>query len=77
MQIFRVDVVTQENSNSQQLDQSNWPNDLTCKLCSIDPEMPTHLCKDCVFTKEVLSVLKQWLGLSLLDTVPMEGSIHN
>ena len=77
MQIFHVDVVIQENSNSQQLDQSNWPNDPTCKLCSIDPETPTYLCKDCVFIKQVWSILKQWLGLSVLYTVPTGGSIHN
>ena len=29
------------------------------------------------FSKEVWSVLKQWLGLSVLYTVPTGGSIHN
>jgi hypothetical protein len=36
----------------------NWPNDLICKLCGTDPEMPTHLCKDCVLTKQVWSLLR-------------------
>lgn len=55
----------------------NWPNDPVCKLCGIDQETPTHLCKDCTFTKAVWSILKQWLGLSMIDTVGMAGSIHN
>ena len=59
----------------------NWSNDLACKLCGIDPETPTHLCKDCVFAKQVWSLLKQWLGLllglSLLDSVGMMGSLHS
>ena len=54
----------------------NWPNDPICKLCGTEPETPTHLCKDCVFSKQVWSDLKQWLGLTVLDIVPMTGSIH-
>lgn len=54
----------------------NGPNDPICKLCGTDLESPTHLCKDCVFSKQVWSFLKQWLGLTMLDTVPMVGSIH-
>jgi len=54
----------------------NWPNDPTCKLCGIDPETPTHLCKDCPYSKQVWSQLKSWLQLSVLDSVPMTGSIH-
>jgi hypothetical protein len=36
----------------------HWPNDPICKLCGNDPETPTHLCKDCTFTKHVWSTLK-------------------
>jgi hypothetical protein len=36
----------------------NWPNDPTCKLCGIDPETPTHLCKDCPYAKQVWDQLK-------------------
>lgn len=54
-----------------------WPNDPICKLCGSDPETPTHLCKDCAFSKQVWSFLKQWLGLSLLDSVTPNGSLHN
>jgi hypothetical protein len=54
----------------------NWPNDPICKLCGTDPETPTHLYKDCVFSKQVWSEIKQWLGLSVIDTVPMTRSIH-
>jgi hypothetical protein len=48
-----------------------------CKLCGTELETPTHLCKDCNFTKQVWFILKQWLGLSLIDTVPMAGSLHS
>jgi len=54
-----------------------WPHDPICKLCGSDPEMPTHLCKDCVFSKRVWKTLKQWLGLATIDTVRTEGSLHN
>lgn len=54
----------------------NWPNDPICKLYGADHETLTHLCKDCAFAKEVWYLLKQWLGLSVIDTVGMAGSIH-
>lgn len=55
----------------------NWPNDPICKLCGNDPETPTHLCKDCSFSKDVWSHLKSWMGLALLDTVNSNGSLHS
>jgi len=51
----------------------NWPNDPICKLCGIDPETPTHLCKDCIFTKQVWTIIKRWLGPSVVDTVGYDG----
>jgi hypothetical protein len=54
----------------------HWPNDTICKLCGNDPETPTHLCKDCTFTKQVWSVIKSWFGLSILDTISINGSLH-
>jgi hypothetical protein len=58
------------------LEKRNWPNDPICKLCDLQPETPTHLCKDCPYTQEVWTKLKNWLQLSILDTVPLTGSIH-
>jgi hypothetical protein len=55
----------------------NWPNDPICKLCGDEPETPTHLCKDCTFSRQVWMNLKSWFGLSTLDTVATNGSIHN
>jgi len=54
----------------------NWSNDPICKLYGIHLETPTHLCKDCSFSKEVWCFLKQWLNLSVLDLVGMTGSLH-
>jgi hypothetical protein len=54
----------------------NWQNDPICKLCCSEPETPTHLCKDCAFTKQVWSTLIRWLNLTTLNTVDMAGSIH-
>lgn len=54
----------------------NWPNDPICKLCGVEPETPTHLCKDCHFSKQVWSLLKSWFGLSAIDVVGGNGSIH-
>jgi len=46
--------------------------------CAILIQTHQHIFARIVFfSKEVWSVLKQWLGLSVLDTVPMGGSIHN
>jgi hypothetical protein len=36
-------------------------------------QTPTHLCKDCPFSKQVWSYLKQWLHLTVLDSVEMNG----
>ena len=33
--------------------------------------------KDCVFSKQVWSFLKQWFGLSLQDSIATNGSLHN
>jgi hypothetical protein len=54
----------------------NWSNDPICKLCDTKPETPLHLCKDCQYSKQVWSFLKQWLDLSVIDTVPVTGSLH-
>lgn len=54
----------------------NWPNDPMCKLCGIDPETSTHLCKDCPFSKQVWSTLRGWFGLVVIDTVGDSGSLH-
>lgn len=54
----------------------NWPNDPICKLCGVDLENPTHLCKDCPYSQEVWSTLKSWFGLSILNTVVDNGSLH-
>jgi hypothetical protein len=54
-----------------------WPNDPICKLCRIDHETPTHLCKDCDFTKHVWTLLKQWFGLTAINTVGTNGPLHN
>jgi hypothetical protein len=54
----------------------NWANDPICKLCGVEPETPTHLCKDCPFSKHVWSYVKKWLNLSILDSMGMTGSLH-
>ena len=33
--------------------------------------------KDCVFSKQVWSFLKQWFSLSLQDSIATNGSLHN
>jgi hypothetical protein len=55
----------------------NWPNDPTCKLCGNNPETPTHLCKDCPYTKQAWKQLKNWLHLSGLNSILMTGSLHS
>jgi hypothetical protein len=55
----------------------HWPNDPICKLCGIEPETPTHLCKDCTFTKQVWSILKQWFGLTIINTINTNGSLYS
>ena len=55
----------------------NWTHDPIFKLCRVDSETLTHLCKDCTFSKQVWSYLKQWLDLAVLDWVGMNGSLHS
>jgi hypothetical protein len=66
-----------KNLTANNLMKRQWPNGPICKLCGVESETPTHLCKDCVFSKQVWSLLKQWLGLSLLDSVATNGSLRN
>jgi hypothetical protein len=54
-----------------------WPNDPICKLCNTEPETPTHLCKDCDFTKRAWAFLRQWLGLAVIDNIGPNGSLYN
>jgi len=65
-------ILTANNLMKQQ-----WPHDPICKLCGSNPKTPTHLCKDCVFSKQVWETLKQCFGLATIDTVRTEGSLHN
>jgi hypothetical protein len=66
-----------KNLTTNNLMKRQWPNDPICKLCGVELETPTQLCKDCVFLKQVWPLLKQWLGLSLLYSVATNGSLHN
>jgi hypothetical protein len=58
------------------LNKRNWQHDPICKLCGLDQETPTHLCKDCSFTKEVWEIMKQWFGLSILNPINSSGSLY-
>jgi len=58
------------------LSKRNWTHDLICKLCKTDPENPVHLFKDCVFTKEVWSIIRDWYNLSQLQNISQDGSIY-
>jgi hypothetical protein len=51
-----------------------WMVDPTCKLRGSDQETPTHLCKDCPFTKEVWEIVRVWFGLTELSTVQATGA---
>jgi hypothetical protein len=61
---------------SNNLIKRNWANDPTCKLCGSEPETPNHLCLHCPYAQQVWTDLKRWLNLSMLDSVPMTGSVH-
>ena len=54
----------------------NWSNDLICKLCNIDPETPTHLCKDCVFLKGSLVSFKTMAWI-IITGHGADGGIHS
>ena len=54
-----------------------WTDDPICKLCTNDQETPTHLCKDCPFTKEVWELIKIWFSLTDLSSISTTGSLHN
>jgi hypothetical protein len=49
------------------LEKRGWPNDPLYKLCNLEPETPTHLCKDCTYTKAVWDRLQGWF---LSNTYP-------
>lgn len=54
----------------------NWPNDPICKLCSTEPETPNHICLNCTFAKQVWAYLVGWLNLTVIQAIPMTGSIY-
>lgn len=74
---FACTLLHKKTLTANNLLKRHWPHDPICKLCGNEPETPTHLCKDCDFSKQVWSFLKQWLGLSILDTVATNRSLHN
>jgi hypothetical protein len=39
-------------------------------------ESPTHLCKDCPYTKEVWEDIELWFHLSILNTMNTSGSLQ-
>ena len=61
---------------SNNLSKRNWTHDPICKLCKTDRENPVHLFKDCVFTKEVWSIIRDWYNLSQLQNISQDGSIY-
>lgn len=54
-----------------------WTEDTDCKLCVNSLETPTHLFKDCPFTKEIWTIIKQWFNLTILNNVSETGSIYS
>jgi hypothetical protein len=42
----------------------------------MESETLTHLCKDCTFSRDVWSFIKQWFGLTAIETIGMTGSLH-
>lgn len=78
MPILCLDLDLQKKiPTSNNLIKLNQPNDPICKLYMwYRPGNPIHLCKDYIFTLQVWSILKQWLGLSMIDTVKMTRSLH-
>ena len=38
----------------------SWPHDPRCQLCLQQPEMATHLCKDCPFAVVVWNQVNTW-----------------
>jgi hypothetical protein len=57
------------------LAKKGWPHDPQCKLCSNAAETPTHLCKDCPFTKAVWSQLSTWYKLQNLPASDSTQSV--
>jgi hypothetical protein len=75
-QFFAWTLLHKKILTANNLMKRNWANDPIYKLCGMDPETPTHLCKDCTYAKQVWSYLKQWLNLYVLNSVGMNGSLH-
>jgi hypothetical protein len=44
----------------------SWPHNPACILCDQEFETAVHLCKDCIFTKEVWMHLSRWLQFQSL-----------
>jgi hypothetical protein len=74
--IFAWTLLHKKILTANNLIKRNWPNDPICKLCGVEPENPTHLCKDCTFSKQVWGIIKTWFGLSTISTVGDNGSLH-
>jgi hypothetical protein len=53
-----------------------WPHDPQCKLCNTEAETPTHLCKDCLFTKAIWSQLTIWYNLQNLPSCESTISVN-
>ena len=56
-----------------------WPHDPRCQLCLQQPEMATHLCKDCPFAVVVWNQVNTWTneGLAISGFLPEPGIVSD
>jgi hypothetical protein len=58
------------------LQKRGWDHNPICPLCHIDPETPSHLCKDCSYSKSIWRTLLLWTNLNSLANLNQDGQIH-
>ena len=66
MPVFRMAPTPKKILTADNLAKRGWPQDTLCKLCNSEPETPTHLCKDCSFTRASWDRLISWLQVGSL-----------
>jgi hypothetical protein len=58
------------------LQNRGWDHNPICPLCHIDPETPSHLCKDCSYSKSIWRTLLHWTNLNSLANLNHDGQLY-
>lgn len=74
--IFTWILLQKKILTADNLEKMGRPHNPICTLCNREPETPTHLCKECDYTKETWDKLRTWLGGANLPPTSVASTLN-